>query len=61
MKEDIGSRFAEDWGIELRIHPETERGDNDTIKTDGKWTGAAMAGCCGGGGEAINSTSINVD
>ena len=33
---------------ELRIHKETERGDNDTIKTSGKGQGATTGQRCGG-------------
>jgi complex III assembly factor LYRM7 len=32
---------------ELRIHGETERGDNDSIKMAGKEVGAYPGGCCG--------------
>ena len=34
--------------IELRIHEETERGDNETIKMAGKRVPTALGGCCGG-------------
>lgn len=33
--------------IELRIHEDIERGDNESIKTAGK--GTVGGGCCGGG------------
>ena len=33
----------------LRIHDETERGDNETIKMGRRKVGAATGECCGGG------------
>ena len=35
------------WGAELRIHPETERGDNATIKMGGKSLRRVTGECCG--------------
>ena len=34
--------------LELRIHEETERGDNDSVKINSKSISSASTGCCGG-------------
>ena len=35
--------------LELRLHEETERGDNETIKMGDQGVGAAAGQCCVGG------------
>ena len=40
--------YANAIRAELRIHDETEKGDNETIKIGAQGPGAATGKCCGG-------------
>ena len=42
-------KYIDALWVDLRIHGETERGDNETIKTGGMKVGVATGECCGGG------------
>jgi complex III assembly factor LYRM7 len=50
LRENVvqGARADENGTYKLRIHKDTERGDNDTIKMAGMGT-TSGGGCCGGG------------
>lgn len=45
---EIGGSYAEMVWVELRIHDETERGDNETIRLGGNKVGVATRQCYGG-------------
>ena len=45
----LGVVWMTDFGeIELRIHEETERGDNETVKMAGKRVPTSLGSCCSG-------------